>query len=77
MYHLVHFCLFLIKFLSHVLTGPTEGKAANTNLTNARWMGPSLMEWWCFTVQWSVRQPPARSLEPLRLRGATERATEE
>ena len=31
MYHLVHFCLFLIKFLSHV-TGPTEGKAANTNL---------------------------------------------
>ena len=54
MYNLVHFWLFLIKFLSHVLTGPTEGNAGNTNLTNARWMGPSLMEWWCFTVQWSA-----------------------
>ena len=21
------------------------------------------MEWWCFTVQWSVRQPRARNLE--------------
>ena len=75
MYHLVHFCLFLMNFLSHV-TGPTEGKAANTNLTTARWMGPSLMEWWGFTVQLSVRQPPARRLEPLRLHGPTERATD-
>ena len=76
MYNFVHFWLFLIQFFSHVLTGPTSGQAANTNLTNARWMGPSLMEWWCFTVQWSVRQPRARNLEPLRLRGPTERATD-
>ena len=54
MYNLVYFWLFLIKFLSHVLTGRTEGNAANTNLTNARWMGHSLMEWWCFTIQWSA-----------------------
>ena len=54
MYNLVHFWLFLIKFLSHVLTGRTEGNAANTNLTNARFMGHSLMKWWCFTVQWSA-----------------------
>ena len=53
MYNLVHFWLFLIKFLSRA-TGRTEGNAANTNLTNARWMGHSLMEWWCFTVQWSA-----------------------
>ena len=41
MYNLVHFWLFLIQFFSHVLTGPTEVKAANTNLTNARWMDPA------------------------------------
>ena len=65
MYKLLHFWLFLIQFLSHVFTGPTEGKATNTNIANGRWMGPSLMEWWCFAVQWFVRQPRARNLEPL------------
>ena len=38
--------------------------------------GTSLMEWWDFTVQWSVRQPLARNLEPLRLREPTERTTD-
>ena len=76
MYKLLHFWLFLIQFLSHVFTGPTEGKATNTNIANGRWMGPSLMEWWCFAVQWFVRQPRARNLEPLRLRGPTERSTD-
>ena len=45
------------KILISCATGQTEGNAANTNLTNARWMGHSLMEWWCFTVQWSAPCP--------------------
>ena len=39
--------------LSHTIfiscvTGPTEGKAINTDISNGNWMGPSIMEWcWC------------------------------
>ena len=38
----LNFWLFLIQFLSPVFTGPTEGKATNTNISNGSWMGPKL-----------------------------------
>ena len=73
MYKLVHFWLFLIIFLSHVLQAEQRGmQPTQTSQMPGGWDTAS----WSGGASPFSGQPRARNLEPLQLRRPTERATD-